>query len=145
MPHDQTSLRRAFVVILLAACAGCGTLEPCNDAPTVLATTMAPTEDGAILGRAPCKVETDPKAFADSVDKYYRDDILIVKLGQELVAKPLSTIFTLDENRRLAEAARDGRCEKVSYRSSGLRVAGFVLRPATPGPHPVLRPARTRR
>jgi dipeptidyl aminopeptidase/acylaminoacyl peptidase len=72
------------------------------------------------------------------LDDYYKDDILQADLASELAARPLNTIFTADENQRLAAAARDGRCERVIYSSSGLRVAGFVLRPAAPGPHPVL-------
>lgn len=121
---------RAGAAALLLACAGCSSLAPQS-------TTAAPP-NGAILSRAPCQVSTDAGAFAKALDDYYKDDILQANLAPELAAQPLHTIFTLDENRRLAAAARDGRCERVVYSSSGLRVAGFVLRPVTPGPHPVL-------
>lgn len=121
---------RFGAVALLLACAGCSCLAPHS-------MTAAPP-DGTILSRGPCQVRTDAGVFAKAVDDYYKDDILKAHLASELAAQPLNTIFTADENNRLAAAARDGRCERVVYSSSGLRVAGFVIRPAAPGPHPVL-------
>ncbi len=136
MTRILSSMQAACLLAALALGApGCATRSaPVAMAPIVL----APSDNGAILARAPCAVDTDPAAFASAVQKYYRDDILQAKLDKELAARPLSTIFTNDENLRLAASARNGRCEKVSYRSSGLRVTGFVLRPAAAGPHPVL-------
>ena len=137
MPSKRSLLKaagqRALITVVLAACAACSPLVT-RKAPTIL----GPGENGAILERTPCQVNTDPRAFADAVNKYYRDDILQAKLGAELAARPLASTFTNAENLRLAEAATAGRCQRVMYRSSGLRVAGFVLRPAVPGPHPVL-------
>lgn len=115
---------RSFAAAQLLVCVGCSSL--------------APQADGTILSRAPCQVTTEPGAYAKALDDYYKHDILAAHLAGELAAQPLDTIFTADENQRLAAAARDGRCERVIYSSSGLRVAGFVLRPAAPGPHPVL-------
>lgn len=128
----SVSCLRAFCAALLLASAGC------SAPPAPLPAVPATIANGTILSRAPCQVDTDPRAFSRALNEYYQDDILQAKLATELAAQPLHTIFTDDENNRLAAAARDGRCERVIYSSSGLRVAGFVLRPAGPGPHPVL-------
>ncbi len=125
--------RRLLMALLVTACAACSPLVT-RKPPIVL----APSENGAILERAPCKVDTDARAFAAAVNNYYKKDILQAKLGDELAARPLASTFTNAENLRLAAAATAGRCHRVVYRSSGLRVAGYVLRPAAPGPHPVL-------
>lgn len=133
--HWNLLALRACSLLAIAVLAGCGA-PPRQPAAAPL--VLAPTDNGAILARAPCPVDTNPAAFAAAVEDYYRDDLLQAKLERELAAMPLSSIFTNEENLRLAAAAREGRCERVSYRSSGLRVTGFVLRPAAPGPHPVL-------
>lgn len=114
-----------LAVTLVALCAGC-------------ASTPRVPKDGTLLSQAPCQVSAEPAAFTAAVSAYYQNEILQAKLASELAAQPLSTIFTVEENNRLAAAAREGRCQRVLYSSSGLRVAGFVLRPAAPGPHPVL-------
>lgn len=129
---------RAITAVCALACAGCSSLETQPKPPIALHSAAPATPDGAILARTPCQVNTDASAFKLALDDYYREDILKAGLAKELAASPLTTIFTVDENQRLAAAARDGRCERVIYRSSGLRVAGFVVRPAGPGPHPVL-------
>lgn len=118
-------------LVLALACAACG--------PVAIRPAAAPdlVADGAILERAPCPTIA-PEAFPQALDAYYRADLLKAGLAGELAAKPLIGIFTAGENQGLAAAAAAGRCERVLYRSSGLRVAGFVLRPAQPGPHPVL-------
>lgn len=128
---------RAIIVVLILALAGCSASETWTK-PPMAPNSPAGTHDGAILARAPCQVNTDPRAFKLALDEYYRDDILKAGLDKELAARPLTSIFTVGENNRLAAAARDGRCERVIYRSSGLRVAGFILHPGGPGPHPVL-------
>lgn len=129
---------RAITAVLVLACAGCSSLETQPTPPVALHSAVKPAPDGAILARAPCQVTTDVTAFKLALDDYYREDILKAGLAKELAARPLTTIFTVDENQRLAAAARDGRCERVIYSSSGLRVAGFIVRPAGPGPHPVV-------
>jgi dipeptidyl aminopeptidase/acylaminoacyl peptidase len=124
---------RVLAVAVVTACAACSSVtpQPANR-------PAAHPADGAILERAACKVDTDPGAFAAAVNAYYLDDIVVAKLGPELAAKPLSKTFTYVENAQLADASRQGRCERIMYSSSGLRVAGYVLRPPSPGPHPVI-------
>lgn len=134
--------RRVLALTVLAACAACGSLAPqarlAEPLPATPPAALPAVANGAILERAPCRVNTDPRVFSQALDDYYRADIVQAGLAAELAARPLLASFTLAENRRLAAAARAGRCERVMYRSSGLRVTGFVLRPAIPGPHPVL-------
>ena len=125
--------QRMLLAALVACCAACSPLLP-----RTATAALAAGDNGAILERAPCKVDTDHGVFAEAVNAYYQQDILQAKLSDELAARPLASTFTQAENLRLAAAANAGRCERVMYRSSGLRVAGFVLRPAAPGPHPVL-------
>ena len=129
--------RCVLMVVVVIACASCSPL-PRRLGPVPL----APGQNGAILERAACTVITNPRDFSDAVRKYYLDDILEAKLATELAtelaARPLASTFSYAENLRLAKAVKAGRCERVMYRSSGLRVAGFVLRPAGPGPHPVV-------
>lgn len=135
---------RAAAFVLLLAAAGCatestiGTITRTSASPGTSPGPAAASADGAILARAACQVNTDPAAFGQAVDTYYREDILKAGLAAELAARPLSTIFTNEENLRLAQAAAGGRCERISYRSGGLRVTGYLLHPAAPGPHPVL-------
>lgn len=130
---------RAITAVLVLACAGCSSLAAPSKPSMVLNSAPGTTQDGAIFARAPCQVNTDRLAFKLAVDDYYQEDILKAGLAMELAAHPLITIFTVGENQRLAAAALDGRCERVIYSSSsGLRVAGFLLRPAGLGPHPVL-------
>lgn len=124
--------RVLLAAAMVAACVACSPLA------TTSSGVLAPNEDGAILARAACTDDTTAQAFAQAVENYYLQDILDAKLGPELAARPLASTFTYAEHLRLTEAAKAGRCERVMYRSSGLRVAGFVLRPATKGPHPVL-------
>lgn len=124
---------RVAALVLLLAAAGCAIRSPAGSSAAARGSA-----DGALLARAACQVNTDPAAFARAVDSYYREDILKAGLAAELAAKPLSATFTNDENLRLAQAAAAGRCERISYRSSGLRVTGYLLQPAAPGPHPVL-------
>lgn len=131
-----TSGLRATLVALSVTCAACGSLAA-QASPPPPAPALDGAENGAILERVPCQA-TDSRDLSAALDTYYREDILKAQLADELAAHPLTSIFTEDENRSLAAAAGDGRCERVIYRSSGLRVAGFVLRPAAPGPHPVL-------
>ncbi len=133
LPDSAIRLLSAAVLVL---CAACGATQ----APTApsRATPSDKSANGAILERAPCHINTDPKAFSSAVTEYYLEDIVIAKLEGELAAKPLAKLFTQEENKRLAKAAAQGRCERLMYRSSGLRVTGYVLRPATPGPHPVI-------
>ena len=126
------------VFFLVLACAGCRSPETRPQPALALNSAPATTDDGAILARAPCQIDTDPLSFKLALDEYYRDDVLKAGLAEELAASPLTTIFSVDENQRLAVAASEGRCERVIYRSSGLRVAGFIVRPAGPGPHPVV-------
>lgn len=136
MPRYLPSIAaRAAAFVLLLAAAGCAT--DASNSPDTSPGTSA-NADGAIVSRAACQVNTDPAAFARAVDTYYREDILKARLDAELAARPLSSIFTNDENLRLAQAAAAGRCERIAYRSSGLRVTGYLLHPAAPGPHPVL-------
>ena len=97
-----------------------------------------PIADGTILERGPCPLDADPQAFAQAVQDYFQADILKAGLDRELASRPLSTVFTQAEHQRLIAAANQGRCERVAYASGGLRVIGFVLRPAAAGPHPVL-------
>ena len=130
--------RRALALTLVTACVACAPPAPRDRLAAPAPVVTASTADGAILERAPCQVNTDPLAFSKALDDYYRADILQAGLAAELAARPLLSSFTQLENQRLAAAARSGRCERVMYRSSGLRVAGFVLQPAAPGPHPVL-------
>ncbi len=125
--------QRMLLAASLIVCAACSPLLPRQAPPT-----LAVADNGTILERAPCKVDTDPRTFAEAVKTYYLKDILQAGLDDELAARPLASTFTNAENLRLAAAAHAGRCERVMYRSSGLRVAGYVLRPAAPGPHPVL-------
>src|SRR5688572_25853907 len=94
--------------------------------------------DGEILDRAPCPVPAEAAAFAAELDKAYRGDIVRAGLEAELAARPLTTLYPPADHARLVEAARAGRCERITYRSGGLRVIGHAVRPATPGPHPVL-------
>ena len=126
-----------LALTIMALCAACA---PIAQELRAAAGPAAPAGagNGAILERAPCRVNTDPRAFSQMLDTYFRDDILKAGLEAELAARPLLASFTQAENLRLAAAARAGRCERVLYRSGGLRVAGFVLQPAGPGPHPVL-------
>ena len=137
-PSICAAAARWLAVAVVAACAGCSSLMPQPRLATPVVVKLAPADNGAILERAPCRVNTNARAFSESLNNYYRADILQAGLHAELAARPLLTSFPERENRRLAAAARAGRCERVMYRSSGLRVAGFVLRPAASGPHPVL-------
>jgi dipeptidyl aminopeptidase/acylaminoacyl peptidase len=117
--------RAALALLALAACGGGGAARPA---------------DGTILERAPCPVPADDAAFAAEIDAYHRADIEKAGLAAELEARPLETIITAEERARLAAAAADGRCERVIYASSGLRVVGFVLQPpaAPAGKAPVM-------
>lgn len=99
---------------------------------------MATPRDGAIVAREACRPIAEPTAFAAAVDEYYRADIVKAGLGAALDARPLADIFGWAENQRLLAASADGRCERVTYASGGLRVVGFVVRPSGPGPHPVI-------
>ena len=130
--------RRVLALTIATACAACAPLAQREQLAEPAPAALASTANGAILERAPCQINTDPRAFSVALDDYYRADIVHAGLDAELAARPLLSSFTQLENRRLAAAARAGRCERVMYRSSGLRVAGFVLQPAAPGPHPVL-------
>lgn len=125
--------QRVLLAVLVTMGVACSTLSAGQ-----LSAALAPGENGAILERAPCSVNTDRRAFAEAVNEYFLKDILEAKLNDELAARPLLSSFPYAENLRLAAAAQAGRCERVMYRSSGLRVAGYVLRPNRPGPHPVL-------
>jgi acetyl esterase/lipase len=130
----MSAIRRCVLMAaIVSVCVSCSPLAP-SRGPVPL----GPSEAGAILERALCTVNTNPRAFADAVSKLYLDDIFEAKLGTELAARPFASSYSNAENLRLAKAAQAGRCERVMYRSSGLRVVGFVLRPAGPGPHPVL-------
>lgn len=120
---------RPWFLLALAACGGA--------AASVVA-PPDPMADGTILERAPCAIPTDPDAFAAAVTAYYEADIRTAGLDAELEARPLASTFTVGENARLAAAAEEGRCERVVYASSGLRVVGYVVRPAASGPHPVI-------
>ena len=128
IPRSARVPRLLLTLAALIACTAC--------APHTV--KHAHGREGAILSRAPCQVDVDPHAFSAALDSYYRADIVKAGLEAELAARPLLGSFPQRENLRLAQAAKAGRCERITYRSSGLRVAGFLLRPATPGPHPVL-------
>lgn len=145
-PYLTSIAARAAALVLLLAAAGCATESTIGTGASTSASTSTSTStgpdsasaDGAVLARDACQVNTDPAAFAHAVDTHYREDILKAGLDAELAARPLSTIFTNEENLSLAQAAAVGRCERISYRSGGLRVTGYLLHPAAPGPHPVL-------
>ena len=107
-------------------------------AVTASVAVAQPVADGTILERGPCPLDADSHAFARAVQDYFQADILTAGLDRELAARPLSTVFTEAEQQRLVAVANEGRCERVVYTSAGLRVVGFVLRPAAAGPHPVL-------
>lgn len=128
MPCNFRVTRLHVTLAAMLACTAC--------APPTVQHTAA--REGAILSRAPCQIDVDPHAFSAALDSYYRADIVKAGLEAELAARPLLGSFTQRENVQLADAAKAGRCERIMYNSSGLRVAGFLLRPATPGPHPVL-------
>lgn len=120
------------LLLLLAACGSATSTTP--------VVTKAPVAngDGEILAREPCPTLADQAAFDAAIRDYYEEDILKAGLEAELAARPLTTIFTSADREALANASTSGRCERVTYRSDGLRVKGFVVRPSAPGPHPVV-------
>lgn len=127
--------RRLLMLALALLCASCAAPSG-SRAPEY--SQLAASADGAILAQSACAIDTSPAALEAAVDKYFRADMLKAGLQAELAATPLSTIFTQADNVRLADAAAQGRCQHVMYRSSGLRVAAYLFRPPSPGPHPVI-------
>jgi dipeptidyl aminopeptidase/acylaminoacyl peptidase len=119
-------VRLAFVLAVLLACGGGGRALP------------AATDDGTIVERAPCPGFADQTAFDAAIKAYYEEDIVTAGLTEELAARPLTSLFPAADRERFERANTAGRCERVIYKSEGLRVVGFVVRPETPGPHPVM-------
>lgn len=126
------------ILALLAAC-GASSSTP---APTLTPrpTPTPPSGDGEILERMPCPVPADADAFATEIDAYLRADIVQAGLEAELAARPPSSLFPRADHARLVSAAADGRCQRIVYRSDGLRVVGFIVRPPDAGaaPRPVV-------
>jgi hypothetical protein len=129
---------------LIAPCVCCPATAVARGEPAAPITPDSSTAgNGAILTRTPCNIDIGPTGLSAVMD-FIRADILKANLAGELAARPLSSIFTDADNERLASATATGRCERVIYRSSGLNVVGFVLRPATNGPHPARYPGMAR-
>lgn len=117
---------RAAALLVVAACGG-GAAPP---GPA----RAAPVDP--ILERAPCAIEPDHAAYAAAIDAMLRPE----HEAAGLPAPDTAALFPADEHARLVAAARAGRCARIVYRSDGLRVVGFVVRPPDilPGRHPVL-------
>lgn len=117
-----------LAAVLLGACSTTREAPPRSQPPA----------DGAIVARDRCPIPADPAGFQQAVTRYYEADIVKAGLEATLRARPLSTVITDAEWQRYATAVESRRCEKITYLSEGLRVAGFIVRPAQPGPRPVL-------
>jgi dipeptidyl aminopeptidase/acylaminoacyl peptidase len=115
-------------MVAALAVTACGTLANPSSSDTALA-------DGTILEHAPCRVPDD---WGAALNAYYVPDIQKAGLAKQLAAQPLTTIFPPTERERYAAASEAGRCERVVYASSGLRVVGYVVHPPVRGPHPVI-------
>jgi len=129
-------VRAVLVVIALAGCARAPSSPASGSSPAEPPPVVA--AEGEILDRAPCPLPADAGAFAAEIDTAYRADLVRAGLEAELAARPLTTLYPPADHARLVDAARVGRCERITYRSDGLRVVGFAVRPRTPGRHPVL-------
>lgn len=100
--------------------------------------------DGEVLSRAACELPPTYAAFLEGVEHQYAKDIDKAGLSDTLVGRPLSSIFTVADFRTLEAAAASGRCQRITYRSDGLKVVGFVLEPPpeAAAPHPTVLYAR---
>lgn len=131
------------LVVAAMACGGAGGRARAPASPPVApAGPPITVGDGEILARAPCPVAADPLAFGRAIEAYLQADVERAGLTAELAARPVATLFPPADHARLVAASRTGRCERVVYRSGGLRVVGFVVRPAAPprpgARHPVV-------
>jgi dipeptidyl aminopeptidase/acylaminoacyl peptidase len=118
--------RAAFLLALVA----CGSAKE----PRTSTTTQSAPVDGTILERAPCVLDDYETMIADE-EPLIRADIEKAGLAAEYAARPLRELVTAEEHARLRDG---GRCERIVYASSGLRIVGYIVRPPDDGPHPVV-------
>ena len=96
--------------------------------------TVGSAEDGALIDEQPCPLpKTYDKLIADYQEEF-RGEFVSSHLETEFAAHPLTAVFPAAEYTALQTSAQAGRCKRIPYRSDGLRITGFVLRPAVPPP-----------
>src|SRR5882672_8050095 len=107
-------MSHSYLLLAIALCA-CAANRPRSSA------------DGTLLDEQPCAL---PKPHAQLIAEWtagLRPEFERSKLLAEFDAHPLDGLLTAEEYRSLQ--TEDG-CRKIHYRSDGLRIAGYVVRPA---------------
>lgn len=132
-------MRRPIVLAYsLAILASTGCPTPTH---TVNQPTLPDHADGAILERQPCPVRDYDSVIGDA-DERLRSELEKSGLLAELTGRPIETLYPREHLEQVRQAAEQGACQRITYRSAGLRVTGFVMKPTGPGPFPAILYAR---
>lgn len=98
-------------------------------------------KDGDVLASEPCRAPRYGR-FVRVVEWSVEEDLERAGLLDELERTPVRRIYPHAEIARFTETVLANRCTHLWYASDGLRVGGYVMKPATPGPHPAILYAR---
>jgi dipeptidyl aminopeptidase/acylaminoacyl peptidase len=86
--------------------------------------------DGHIVGSQPCTLAAPYGSWIAVLDADIRPEFASGHVLDALDAHPLTTLFPEAEYDGLRTDSEEGRCEEVTYTSDGLKIRGFVVRPA---------------
>jgi dipeptidyl aminopeptidase/acylaminoacyl peptidase len=96
------------------------------------------SRDGVIVDAGSCPISASYDDFLATIERELKPEIEQSRLLRQLDARPLSSIYSLDEWVKYRRATSTRRCERVRYLSDGLKIVGFVQRPETSGRHPAV-------
>src|SRR5262245_51556756 len=128
---------------LWAACLSAAVCAACKTPPPEPA-TQAPSPGVAILSSERCPVPESAEGSYAAMRQHAGGHSHAGAPGAGAPAGPsIEERFPADEIDQLRRSAEEGRCLKIRYRSDGLSVVGFILKPPAPrGPSPAVIVAR---